>query len=267
MISEDAAASDCENVVATLNYLARGCRPAIYAEGPGAEEVHIDDVTDPRIVTIWNARPNAADFSLDREGFRLIANASHTIGDGDAQIAAYLRDVEALVRAETGALHVRAFDATLRSSSAAAKVRAPVLVVHNDFTDRSAQETIRQLLDDKEHEMLAHRRFAILTAWRPITEVRSFPLALADARTIAVDDLVVESRHYANWRGERHRVVHSARHRWYSPTSMQPDELLLFKVYDSSLDGPARRVPHSAFETDNATAARTSIEVRVLVVY
>jgi hypothetical protein len=46
---------------------------------------------------------------------------------------------------------------------------------------------------------------------------------------------------------------------------MLPNEVLLFKAYDSSLDGPARFVPHAAFEDPSSPADRLiqeSIELR-----
>lgn len=58
----------------------------------------------------------------------------------------------------------------------------------------------------------------------------------------------------------------AAAHSWWYASRMTPDEALLFKIYDSKLDGRARRVPHTAFAAgDDSGPPRQSIEVRCLV--
>ena len=59
-------------------------------------------------------------------------------------------------------------------------------------------------------------------------------------------------------------------HRWLYFPGMRPDEVLLFKGYDSSADDVARFVPHAAFEDPSAPADRLiqeSIEVTALVFF
>jgi len=49
---------------------------------------------------------------------------------------------------------------------------------------------------------------------------------------------------------------------------MTPEDFWLIKCYDSSMEGKARRTPHSAFELpgqDGSMKGRESIEVRCLV--
>ena len=51
---------------------------------------------------------------------------------------------------------------------------------------------------------------------------------------------------------------------------MKQNEVIVFKVYDSSRDGRARFTPHTSFEDPNTPAGsppRESIEVRALVFY
>jgi hypothetical protein len=65
--------------------------------------------------------------------------------------------------------------------------------------------------------------------------------------------------------GESYAVNHSPARRWLYLPGMLPNEVLLFKAYDPSLDGPARFVPHAAFEDPSAPADRLtqeSIELR-----
>ena len=55
-------------------------------------------------------------------------------------------------------------------------------------------------------------------------------------------------------------------HKWYYCSQMEPDEVLLFKIFDSKQDGTAKRTPHTAFSSpDDRGSARQSLEVRFLV--
>lgn len=55
-------------------------------------------------------------------------------------------------------------------------------------------------------------------------------------------------------------------HQWYYFSKMTPEEVLLFKIYDSKLVGTARRTPHTAFESpEDSGPPRQSLELRCLV--
>ena len=57
--------------------------------------------------------------------------------------------------------------------------------VHNDYTEWSAPQRVRDILPDEAEELLK-RRFAIIQVWRPIRHpVETYPLAMADARTLS----------------------------------------------------------------------------------
>ena len=96
------------------------------------------------------------------------------------------------------------------------------------------------------------------------------PLALADAQSVAAENLVATDLIYSDRVGEIYEVTHSPEQRWVSFPRMTPDEVLLIKGYDSLADGTARFTPHTAFDdpTTPANAApRESIESRMLVFY
>jgi hypothetical protein len=120
-------------------------------------------------------------------------------------------------------------------------------------------------------EALLARRFAIIQVWRAINQpIRANPLAIADARSIAPEDLLVAERRYPHRVGQTYRLKYSPRHRWFYFPQMRRDEALVFKVYDSEKDGRARFTPHTSFE-DPATPAgappRQSIEARALAFF
>ena len=118
---------------------------------------------------------------------------------------------------------------------------------------------------------LLTRRFAIIQVWRAINQpIQTNPLALADAKSVAMEDLVVAERRYPHRVGQTYRLKYNPDHRWYYFPEMRRDEALVFKVYDSETDGRARFTPHTSFDDPNTPAkapARQSIEVRAFAFY
>jgi hypothetical protein len=184
----------------------------------------------------------------------------------------YYAEVEAALRARTGAEKVVVFDHTLRDSDAIPgrdTLREPVRRVHDDQTFASAPRRVPRHLPPDEAQARLKRRFAIVNFWRPVgAPVEQAPLALCDARSIAPPDLLPSDLVYPDWTGETYSFAWSPIRRWYWFPRQTPDEVLLIKVYDSSTDGTARLTAHTAFDdpTSSADAApRRSIEVRALV--
>src|SRR5439155_11286218 len=98
------------------------------------------------------------------------------------------------------------FDHTLRTADdalrEARKIREVVRRAHNDYTEWSGPQRVRDLLPQEADDLLS-RRFAIIQVWRPIRHpVETFPLAICDARSVADDDLVVSERRYPNRVGQ-----------------------------------------------------------------
>jgi hypothetical protein len=83
-------------------------------------------------------------------------------------------------------------------------------------------------------------------------------------------DLVVSDILYPDRSGEIYLVQQSSHHRWAYFSEMDSHEALVFKQYDSQVNGVGRFTPHSAFDLpDIAPDAplRESIEIRCLVTY
>ncbi|HEY5377262.1 MAG TPA: CmcJ/NvfI family oxidoreductase [Polyangiaceae bacterium] len=271
---EDSGLND-DTVTATLNYLLYvGATPTSHSAGPGAPEVLVDSDVDPRRMQIHNGRLLGDLPRLDSFGFRLLSHDTKVsdFADDEQLRAVYFSEVESLIRAETGAERVLLFDPTRRTSAsdAARGLREPVLQVHNDFTDRSSAQPVRDLLPAEAESLLLRRR-TIVQVWRPTDyAVESFPLALADARSVRPLDLVIAERRYPNWVGESYAVTYHPDHRWYWFPRMRTSEVLMFKVYDSRIDGRARWVAHSAFVDPTAPAQarpRRSIELRAVAFF
>jgi len=232
----------------------------------GTEERHRMEIRDGR----------GQDFSLDVNGFEFVRHASRMedFFDPGQLKAVYYPEVEALVRQVAGAKRVAVFDHTLRSGDEAERearlVREPVLSAHNDYTDWSGPQRVREILPD-EAEILLKRRFAIIQVWRAINQpIRSNPLAIADARSVAAEDLLVAERRYPHRVGQTYRLKHNPGHRWFYFPEMRRDEAIVFKVYDSAKDGRARFTPHTSFvdpATPPGAPPRQSIEARTLAFF
>ena len=232
----------------------------------GTEERHRMEIRDGR----------GQDFSLDANGFEFVRHATRMedFFDPGQLKAVYYPEVEALVRQVAGAKRVAVFDHTLRSGDEAERearlIREPVLSAHNDYTDWSGPQRVREILPD-EAEILLRGRFAIIQVWRAIAQpIRSNPLAIADARSVAAEDLLVAERRYPHRVGQTYRLKHNSRHRWFYFPEMRRDEAIVFKVYDSAQDGRARFTPHTSFvdpATPPGAPPRQSIEARTLAFF
>src|SRR5919198_4890888 len=233
----------------------------------GAEERHRVEIANGR---------EARELSLDTNGFVLVEQrtAMRDFFEPKELKQVYYPEVEALVRRMSGASRVMVFDHTLRSGDEAEReeklVREPVLSAHNDYTEWSGPNRVRELMGG-EAEALLERRFAIIQVWRAIKDpIRSNPLALADARSVAPEDLLIAERRYPHRVGQTYRLKYSPRHRWFYFPEMRRDEALVFKVFDSAKDGRARFTPHTSFEDPSSppnAPARQSIEVRAFAFF
>jgi len=166
------------------------------------------------------------------------------------------------------------FDHTLRSGDEAEReaklVREPVLSAHNDYTEWSGPQRVREVMGD-EAERLLRRRFAIIQVWRAIRKpIQANPLAILDSRSLVPEDLLVAERRYPHRVGQTYRLKYNPGHRWFYFPEMRRDEALVFKVFDSETDGRARFTPHTSFvdpATPPGSAPRQSIEARTLAFF
>lgn len=262
-------------VDASMNYLAdTSIKPVTYNPPPGTGEQRRVGNYGTFPVRIHDARPIADRLDLDREAFALVRRdtAVKNFYDEDEVRDVYYKEVERLLKAETGAAKVVIFDHTIRVAERAVArgLRAPVQLVHNDYTEKSGPQRVRDLLGDEAPSRL-QRRFAEYNVWRPIVgPVRMMPLALVDATTIAPRDLVTADLVYRDRTGEIYHGLYNPDHRWFYFPEMQRDEAVLIKCYDSEKDGRARFSLHSAFDdptTPDDAPPRESIEVRSLAFF
>ena len=186
----------------------------------------------------------------------------------------YYNETEELVKRTSGAKRVVVFDHTLRSADQATReakqISGPVRNAHNDYTDWSGPQRVRDLLPNEAEELLKHR-FAIVQTWRPINKpVQREPLAIADARSIGTKELVASARIYPDRVGETCHMTFNPDHVWYYFPNMQRNEAIVFKTFESEKDGRARWTAHCAFDDPTSppdAPPRESIEMRTLAFF
>lgn len=264
-------------ITAALAYTVdTGEKPVNETFGPNNIRRRVSGTHEQRPMPIRDGRPLAAEFSLDVTGFEFVAHPTqmNDFFDPDELKKVYYPEVEALVKKISGAARVVVFDHTLRSGDEAERearlIREPVFNVHNDYTEWSGPQRVREILPAEADELL-ERRFAIIQVWRAINRpIESNPLAIADARSLSPADLVRAERRYPHRVGETYRVAYSPGHRWFYFPRMRRDEAIVFKVFDSATDGRARFTAHTSFEDPTTPAGappRQSIEARTLAFF
>jgi len=225
---------------------------------------------------IYNGRAIADQLSLEREGFILVEHETRMkdFYDEDEVRSVYYNETEELVKQTAGAKRVLVFDHTLRSADSATReeknISGPVRNAHNDYTEWSGPQRVRDLLPNQAEELLKSR-FAVVQTWRPINKpVQREPLAIADARSIGTKELIPSARIYPDRRGEVYHSTFNPEHRWYYFPNMQRNEAMVFKTFDSMKDGRARWTAHCAFDDPTAppdAPPRESIEMRTIAFF
>jgi hypothetical protein len=241
---------------------------------PGNMDRRVTGSYEEHAVHIRDGRPRRDSFDLDVHGFVFV---DHPTKVPDFYVPENVMDIyypeaEKLLLATTGAKRVHIFDHTLRHGNEADRkvrlVREPVRAVHNDYTEWSGPQRVRDLLPDEAEELLKGR-FGIVQIWRATnTPIERDPLCIGDARSLDFADMIVAERRYPHRVGQTYRISHNPKHEFYWFPRMTRDEAIVFKVFDSATDGRARWTAHTSFVNPHTPASappRESIELRALV--
>lgn len=127
-------------------------------------------------------------------------------------------------------------------------------------------------------EIAEAERVLTLQVWRNIGASRpDWPMCFCDARTVTRGELVpITVDEYGGLRTEFQsfavRPQRAADHRWYTYPLMAPDEVVVFRAYDSACveRGEPFWTPHTAFRDPVAgprAPGRESIEMRAVCLF
>jgi hypothetical protein len=113
-----------------------------------------------------------------------------------------------------------------------------------------------------------------VNVWRGTKPVENMPLAVCDARSVDKADFLRVSlgKPEGGFKDSMPAGLNMAfnpRHRWYYFPFMQPDEALVFRLFDTG-NPEWKMTGHSAFidpTSDPASPKRQSFEVRTIAVF
>lgn len=216
--------------------------------------------------------PNNDAFTLDSAGFSLVSFSPNDVDflNPQAVKASYYREVEALIKAQTGATDVFAFDHTVRRGIAGSN-RHPAYHIHNDYTYETGVSRASSMLGEEVVQRFAGKRMVQINVWRSIAgTVEMDPLAFMDKRTLDEQDLVKASIFFNDIKtGEKHQgeifaLKHNPEQKWYFYANMNAQEAVLIKGFDSD-PSVACFAMHTAFplsKQGEQSKPRESIETR-----
>jgi hypothetical protein len=221
---------------------------------------------------IHNARLEPIEF--DKQGFTLVRHATDVDFTNMEDVQnRYHPEVCRIVKELTGASEVFAFMGILRGGEKDLG-GGPALSAHVDFNEAALRGWAAKFAPERAEEM-QHRRLMNVNMWRGVKPVLNSPLAVCDARTIQRSDCMTvyfgEGGITSSMGGKPGglNMAYNPNHRWYYYPDMQPDEALVFRLFDTA-DPEWHVTAHSAFvdpTSDPASPKRTSFEIRTLAVF
>jgi hypothetical protein len=150
---------------AKLNYvLDTGIPPVHYVDWPEMEHHAIPAQYREHEMTIRNGRPVRDTFKLDTHGFVFAIHETrmNDFTDEEERKRVYDFEVQDLIKRCSGASSVVVFDHTIRTGDEATRkaggARPPVKSVHNDYTENSAPNRLREIVGDGEAEKRMQKR-------------------------------------------------------------------------------------------------------------
>ena len=280
-------------IQAQINYLAPGSFINRRFVAPG-REVNTGEYL-PYTVTIRDARPRLADFTLASHGFVLAPHRSSVRDflNKDEVNAVYPAEAAETIRQITGAARVAVMGWMVRTSgdlSAHARqqagyshqggVQPPAGEAHVDSSpdrvDRMAQALYQQRFAGEP----PYSRYLYTSFWRAFSPPpQDHPLALCDGNSVGDEEGVPNTMFVVDAIPDRAQMLrpipdedraiaaaifhYNPRHRWWYFSDMTRNEVVLLVFHDSRRVQPWR-VPHTAFHDTSRPDARLreSIELR-----
>lgn len=242
-------------------------------------------------VRIRNIQGCEHEYSIETHGFTIgrLESQMQDWKDDTELRRTYHPEVTELLRRETGAKDVFQYEWHVRSttledglsqdSTGAVDIKGPVRRVHIDETPASAIKEFNYYVADKPgNEHIRGRLFGVYNVWKPLKTVRKDPLCLCDPRTVVDEELHVTGVFVPNVGEIQNLSVRppkeSREHDFVYVREQQPEQALVFRIYDGRIDGVEERkrshgVAHTSF-VDPGTeheAPRESVEVRSFCVF
>jgi hypothetical protein len=298
-VAATASTAESPSIEARITYLAPGSFINRRFVAPG-REVNTGEYL-PYPVTIHDARPRAADFTLASHGFMLTRRPSsvRNFFDKEEVNATHPAEVSEAIQQITGADRVATMGWMVRTSGdLGAHARQPAGgYTHQGGVQPPAGEAHVDSSPDRVDRM-AHavhqqrfpgeppfKRYLYMSFWRTFSPPpQDYPLALCDGNSVGDDEGTPNTMFVVDEIPAREEMLrpmpdedkaiaaaifrHHPRHRWWYFSNMTRDEVLLFVFHDSRRVRPWR-VPHTAFHDISRPDAqpRESIEIRCVAYF
>ena len=288
------ARSTSKDVTATLNYL---------GDIEGSARYDIRDVISgkwensniawkPYDVAIRDVRSLGDSPDIEATGFTFIKHDSAIAEDpalfdqnlsqhhhnADGPSAAYEREFCDYLMQTTGAREVfPQLGGLLTRTSLRAEIKGwarPAYHVHLDFTAEAAQMMLDNSLTAQNRTLAPYKRHVLYQTWRAVSSgPQDNTLAICDGRSVPFDDgVIIDSiigdPDVPGNRFDSRMSRYNPDHRWYYLSDMEPDDVMLFKGFDSSIPNAMNAI-HSAFDNPlgQDSVPRRSIEARFIAIF
>lgn len=147
--------------------------------------------------------------------------------------------------------------------------------INDDYMSTMRELSAAKLSPEEREILLGARRWGVFNTWKPVKTVHRDPLAMCDCRTVHAADMRLKRRELmpgkfiaSTYFSHPHK---EDTHQWYYLHEQTPEELWIFRGYDSDSSGPRFPTGHTAIRTPETgldqIPARESIEVRSIVVW
>ncbi len=235
-------------------------------------------------IEVHNARLLDPAPTVDTHGFQIVNRpTSVDLLDNEAVKTVFYKECRELIRDVRGCFDVRGGMHEYRNGFGGQKGPRGVkptpngsggaygMGIHSDMC-AAIERHFDRVVPDQRH-------FESLNIWRstdPNQPVQMMPLAVCDMCSIEPEDIVFgDGMSTANIRQYMkvvdQRLIHTPRQRWYYFPNMTPDEVLVFRQYDTRQERlNMRTVFHQAVvdpTSDPDAPMRSSIEVRMQAIY
>ena len=251
------------------------------------------EVTDPNeraelyhnhAIRVHNARSLDPSATIDQQGFQLVPQFTQVddLLDMDKATTAFYDECAEVVKALTGCADTHVTQHQYRNG-------------YNNLPDGhpkrmkptpngspggygGTHSDISPMAENRWDDIVEDRHCAMFNLWRSTdleNDIQVMPLALLDMTSLEFDDMVAADAWGGAGKQQQHlvsyRLAYNPAQRWYYFPRMTPNEMLVFKQYDTREPDPTRRqVYHGAIpdpETTDETPLRQTIEVRVLALF
>lgn len=289
--------ADLPSFTASIGYIVRPDNDRVIVDYSG--KGRSNNVVQSHDMPMVDLRPVRNEIRLESHGFELVdhrhpmSEMIHSNPDfDDAALfkcaADYHADIIPLIRSRTGARDIVPLKngVTMRRHKVVAEgeadwkshqsVRLTSPNAHIDITARSAHNYVWIAMAwEGIQEIAPYSRFAILQTWHVLTPPpQDYPLTFCDPHTVSRQELFTIDYFPPQTRidimAESHALAYSPEHRWVYFSNMTPDELILFKGYDSDPEAGMLVPPHTAFRDPrlrDGVTPRASIESRYLLFF